>query len=141
MTDDNWQSTKLAIGFINGVYSVNAEVIAGTLIAGNQLTISNESNSFVVDSNGVRIDNASMTITTPNNQIIINPDVGIKLQKKNGDNLEDKLYFSSEGDLNFSGTLTAADGIFSGTVEAGTINASNIYGSYIEGGEIYGSTI
>ena len=82
MTDDNWQSSKLAIGFINGVYSVNAEVIAGTLLAGSQLTITNDNNSFVVDSNGVRIDNASMTITTANNQIILNPDVGIKLQKK-----------------------------------------------------------
>ena len=141
MTDDNWQSTKLAIGFINGVYSVNAEVIAGTLIAGSQLTISNESNSFVVDANGVKIDNASMTITTASNQIILNPDVGIKLQKKNGENWEDKLYFSSNGDLNFSGKLTAATGVFSGTVEAGTINSSEIYGSYIEGGEIIGSSI
>ena len=141
MTDDNWQSTKLAIGFINGVYSVNAEVIAGTLIAGSQLTISNESNSFVVDANGVKIDNASVTITTASNQIILNPDVGIKLQKKNGENWEDKLYFSSNGDLNFSGKLTAATGVFSGTVEAGTINSSEIYGSYIEGGEIIGSSI
>lgn len=164
MTDDNWQSSKLAIGFINGVYSVNAEVIAGTLLAGSQLTITNDNNSFVVDSNGVRIDNASMSITTANNRITLNPDVGIKIESKDGDAWEEKFYVDSDtGSLHFSGTLTAADGIFSGTlqgvdgifsgtlegvdgtfsgtIEAGTINGSTISGTTISGSTIDGNTI
>ena len=153
MTDDNWQSSKLAIGFINGVYSVNAEVIAGTLLAGSQLTITNDNNSFVVDANGVRIDNASMSITTANNRITLNPDVGIKIESKDGDAWEEKFYVDSDtGSLHFSGTLTAADGIFSGTlqgvdgtfsgtIEAGTINGSTISGTTISGSTIDGNTI
>ena len=141
MTDDNWQTTKLAIGLVGGRYSVNAEVIAGTLLAGEQLTIKNSDNSFVVDANGAKLTNASLEVTTDTNRIVLNPSLGIKLQKKEGDIWNDKLYFTSEGDLNFSGTLTAANGTFTGTVNAGTIQASTITGSSIDGGEISGSTI
>lgn len=43
--------------------------------------------------------------------------------------------------LKFSGTLEAADGVFSGRLEAGKIEGSEIWGSIMRGGAIYGSTI
>lgn len=55
MTDDNWQTSKLAIGEVNGVYCVNAEVIAGNLLCGAELKIYTADGSFVVDENGAQI--------------------------------------------------------------------------------------
>lgn len=121
MTDDNWQTVKLAIGLIGGRYSVNAEVIAGTLIAGEQLTIKNNNNSFVIDANGAKMTNASIEVTNDKNKIVLNPDVGIQMSVKNPDTGEydtNALMFSEKGVLEFSGTLRAATGEFTGKVTA-----------------------
>lgn len=121
MTDDNWQTVKLAIGLIGGRYSVNAEVIAGTLIAGEQLTIKNNNNSFVIDANGAKMTNASIEVTNDRNKIVLNPDVGIQMSVKNPDTGEydtNALMFSEKGVLEFSGTLRAATGEFTGKVTA-----------------------
>lgn len=121
MTDDNWQTVKLAIGLIGGKYSVNAEVIAGTLLAGEQLTIKNANNSFVVDANGVKLTNASIEVTNDKNKIVLNPEVGIQMSVKNpstGEYDTNSLMFSEKGVLEFSGTLRAATGEFTGKVTA-----------------------
>lgn len=121
MTDDNWQTVKLAIGLIGGKYSVNAEVIAGTLLAGEQLTIKNTNNSFVVDANGVKLTNASIEVTNDKNKIVLNPEVGIQMSVKNpstGEYDTNSLMFSEKGVLEFSGTLRAATGEFTGKVTA-----------------------
>ena len=57
-TDDGWNSLKTVIGKIaleNGgsKYGVAAEVIVGKLLAGNNLVITNEKNTFRIDENGV----------------------------------------------------------------------------------------
>lgn len=67
-TRDGWATSALALGEIyvtediGGVptpvykgYGIAGDVIVGKLIAGNQLTISNENNTFVVDSTGVTL--------------------------------------------------------------------------------------
>lgn len=121
MTDDNWQTVKLAIGLIGGKYSVNAEVIAGTLLAGEQLTIKNANNSFVVDANGVKLTNASIEVTNDKNKIVLNPEVGIQMSVKNpstGEYDTNSLMFSEKGVLEFSGTLRAATGEFTGKITA-----------------------
>lgn len=121
MTDDNWQTVKLAIGLIGGKYSVNAEVIAGTLLAGEQLTIKNANNSFVVDANGVKLTNASIEVTNDKNKIVLNPEVGIQMSVKNpstGEYDTNSLMFSEKGILEFSGTLRAATGEFTGKITA-----------------------
>jgi len=55
---------------------------------------------------------------------------------------ESVLYFDAQAkELRFGGTLYGADGVFSGTLEAGIVIGSMIYGSYIQGGEIIGARI
>lgn len=56
-TDDSWNTLKTVIGKIaldsgGSAYGVAAEVIIGKLLAGENLTISNASNTFVIDENG-----------------------------------------------------------------------------------------
>ena len=52
MTNDNWQTSKVAIGEVknsNGsgtTYGILADLITGKILAGNQLSITNENNSF-----------------------------------------------------------------------------------------------
>ena len=53
-TDNNWQSTRTALGRVTigttEYYGLVAEAVVGNLIAGEQLTISNTNNSFVLNS-------------------------------------------------------------------------------------------
>ena len=67
-TDDNWNSARLALGeFIDNDseisgYGLIADAIVGKLIAGNQLLISNENSSFLVDANGVTVTDSNFII-------------------------------------------------------------------------------
>ena len=68
MTDDNWQTVKTAIGLFNtpnnGIYfGINAEVIAGKLIVGNELIIDTGNGDFRIDSSGVHINSMRFYIT------------------------------------------------------------------------------
>lgn len=61
MTDDKWQHAKLAIGYFQtensgNYFGVNAEVIAGKLIVGQNLIIDTGDGMFKVDGDGVYID-------------------------------------------------------------------------------------
>lgn len=69
MTDDNWSTAKLAIGLfasqgIGEYWGVNAEVIGGKLIVGNNLVIENTTDTgvmqFKVDSTGAWLNNSTM---------------------------------------------------------------------------------
>ena len=90
-------------------------------MAGEQLTIKNANNSFVVDANGVKLTNASIEVTNDRNKIVLNPEVGIQMSVKNpstGEYDTNSLMFSEKGVLEFSGTLRAATGEFTGKVTA-----------------------
>lgn len=92
MTDDNWSHAKLAIGLFateeSGTYfGVNAEVIGGKLIVGNNLIIENENDhgvmQFKVDSTGAWLNNATFILQsdtparTTGGKIILDPRYGI----------------------------------------------------------------
>lgn len=87
MTDDNWSHAKLAIGLFSseevGTYfGVNAEVIGGKLIVGNNLVIENETDTgvmqFKVDSSGAWLNNSTFVLQKDNGgKIIIDPAYGI----------------------------------------------------------------
>ncbi len=71
MTDDNWATAKLAIGLfasdeVGTYFGVNAEVIGGKLIAGNNLVIENETDDgvmqFKVDSSGAWLNNSTFVL-------------------------------------------------------------------------------
>lgn len=100
-TDDGWQSCKAALGNITigntNYYGLVAEAIVGNLIAGDQLTIANQNNSFVVDGNGATLKNADLTVENGVSRIVISPDTGFKIQKKDGSSWKDMLSEDSEG--------------------------------------------
>jgi hypothetical protein len=127
-TDDNWNTAKLGIGFItlpdlSKRMGVNAEVIMGQLIAGNSLIIKNANNTFMVDSNGATLTNATLSVIGNNglNKILLDATNGLKIQKKINDIFTDVIYMDTNtGDANYKGN----------------INASIITGSSLKGGDI-----
>lgn len=87
ITDDNWAHAKLAIGLfaseeVGEYFGVNAEVIGGKLIVGNNLIIENETDEgvmqFKVDSSGAWLNNATFVVQSDSGgKIIIDPKYGI----------------------------------------------------------------
>lgn len=118
MTDDNWESSKLAIGIIGGKAMVNAEVLAGQIVVTNELQLHNESGSFVVDSGGATMTNLSLTMTNEANtqRIVMEPNTGIKIQTKtNGiGDYTDKFYIDTSGNLVIDGRIIANSGSIAG---------------------------
>lgn len=137
MTDDNWATSKLAIGNINGRYSVNAEVLAGNLICGNELVITNETNSFRLDASGATLTNATFSLVSKDglSQIKINPVDGIRIQTRaaTGDAWKNSLYVNSEGTLVAEGDITANKV----TATSGSIGGWNISTSGLSNGSNY----
>lgn len=126
---------------LNGLKTINlisAPLLAGRILAGNNLRIENSANQFLLDENGAVLTNASFTLTTTNGKgkIILDPDTGIKIQGNSTGSFVDKFYVDTSGNVIFSGNLSGASGTFSGTVSAATI-----IGSSITGGSISGSSI
>lgn len=108
MTNDNWLTTKTAIGrfYYNDPvtgelkegYGVNGETIVGKLLIGQQLGIYNSSGTMEFDDNGFRVSNG-------NNSVIINPNNSslFTIQNKDGN----VFSFDSNGNLIIIGEITA----------------------------------
>lgn len=67
ISDDNWETCKLAIGYfaspeVGEYFGVNAEVIGGNLIVGNNLVIDTNNGHFKVDSSGVYVNSLKFYI-------------------------------------------------------------------------------
>jgi hypothetical protein len=150
-TDDNWDSAKLALGEITTptggtMYGLVADSVFGTLLAGNQLTITNENNTFTLDGAGATLIDASFTLTRSdgNSKILIDPEIGIAISKRDtSGSYVNQFYADDQGNIVFLGELSGASGYFSGKIEAtsGKIGAWNIdsYGLYDDQGNyIYG---
>ena len=110
ITTDNWETTKTAIGAyyyvdpiskkVTKAYGVNAEVIVGQLIIGEQLGIYNDNEQLKFDENGLEVSNADTSVIVsinPNNQSVFN------IKSKN----EDVFTFDEEGNLMIVGDITA----------------------------------
>jgi hypothetical protein len=145
-TDDNWTTAKLALGKIStssgSAFGLAGEVIVGNILAGNNLTITNESNTFNVNGNGATLTNATLTVNTTSGKtkIFLDPTNGIKIQGLVGGSWQDKFYADSNGNVIFSGNLSGATGTFSGNLSAATITGGTITGTTINGGTINGAT-
>lgn len=115
-TDDNWQSVRMAIGKSTfqgeSVYGVWADVIVGNLVAGNNLIISNSSNSFVVDDSGATLKDAKLTIQKDDTIIQLNPEHGFKIES----NGETKVSIDKYGQLILRGDGAGLDISSNGTV-------------------------
>ena len=126
-SSDSFNTAKLALGEITlqsggTAYGLVGEVIIGRLLAGNSLTITNETNNFLLDSTGATLNNAKFNIETTNTKIIIDPTgiISFRIQKNEGGTFNDKFWVDNTGNVNFSGNLAGATGTFSGSLSAAT---------------------
>ena len=127
MTDDNWDTCKLALGEIDipgtadSAYGIASEVLIGNLILGEALKIMNANNTFTIDENGV-----NLTTSDGLKKIYINPSDGFKIQGRadTASEFADKLYLDSEGNAILR-DITAVGGTFAGGVlaDSGTMGA------------------
>lgn len=127
MTDDNWDTCKLALGEIDipgtadAAYGIASEMLIGNLILGEALKIINANNTFTIDENGV-----NLTTSDGLKKIYINPSDGFKIQGRADTTSEfaDKLYLDSEGNAVLR-DITAVGGTFAGGVlaDSGTMGA------------------
>jgi len=123
-TEDNWETASAALGRIeiDGVdqYGLIADVVVGRLLAGNQLTIENEGNHFLLDASGAYLTDATFFLTTSNNKnrISLNADDGILIESNPSGTWETQFHVDSSGNVVFSGDLSGATGTFSGSIIA-----------------------
>jgi len=108
------------------VYSVIGEALIGKILAGNQLTITNDSNTFYVDGSGVSLTTSNLQGT---GRVTINGLNGIRLQKivpasgSSSGSVINTFWVDSQGNLQITGNLVAATGTFNGSLstELGSI--------------------
>lgn len=109
ITNDNWKSTKTAIGkyyYIDPVtnelkctYGVNGETIVGKLFVGENLLISN-------DKGNLEFNNEGFVVTGDRNTVVINPNNSSVFAIKNSDN-NYILHINDEGNLVVTGDIIA----------------------------------
>jgi hypothetical protein len=94
------------------VHSIVADIIVGNLIAGNELRISNDANTFTLDGGGATLTNAifKLTTTNGNSQILLDPQDGIRIRgldsrigSPTSGSIINKLWMDSNGNLNIIG--------------------------------------
>lgn len=166
MTDDGWKTAKLAIGLFASEetgtqWGVNAELIAGKLIIGNNMVLQNplvDANGnttgimmFQVDSTGAWLYNSRIVLQSNKGLIIVDPEYGIVAGTKllfdtNGttvtpefmDNTGD-ITFDSEGmpkNANFFLDINTGSAYFRGKLIAtsGKIGGYDIEKGYLHSG-------
>lgn len=112
LTDDNWLSCAMAIGKVNigGVdkFGVIADVLVGSMLIGNNLSILSESGNFSVDGGGMSFENIS-----ENAKIFMNPSDGFHMQAWDNQNNKyvDKISMSMDGHVVIAGALTSVGNI------------------------------
>lgn len=122
LSDDGFNTARMALGAFNDpnvgrVFGLVADLVVGTLIAGENLVITNKSPDgknieFRMDSTGVKIINCSLTMTTDNNKskIILDPAQGIKIQGNQNLVWKDVFYVDTRGNAYFEGEINAGSG-------------------------------
>ncbi len=151
-TRDGWNNAAAAFGKVNyggnEFYALNAEVLAGRKILGNEMEIMansafgiNTVSSFIFNGNGAKFNNATLTVNSSQNglNIVLDPLNGILM----GSNLYsydidknlvvnpsgNKLFWADVyGNLNLKGNIFAENGYFKGDVYARDLflgNSSN----------------
>ena len=161
ITDDNWETTKTAIGkyyYIDPVtgetksaYGVNGETIVGKFILGEKMSMQNESGTMVFDGNGMTItsvtDDGVGTMTFNEDGLIVNHgDNTVTISPKSKEvmnitNGEDRVFeVNEDGELSINGNIIARslrleNGV---TIDSGvitnlaTVATSGSYGDLID---------
>lgn len=119
-TDNNWASTKTAIGKIlkpgttnQYSYGVATEILVGNLLIGENLLIRNENNTFKVNGSGAELIDAKFTVTGARSRVTIDPnnaDKNFKIETKKGTAWRDAITVDTGGNLKVDGSITAVNG-------------------------------
>lgn len=134
ITDDNWASTKTALGYFGYIdprddelkyaYGLNGETIVGKVILGGELAIANAKGSLKMDENGLEVtgqingdeETGFTTFNTvridPNNPSIIQVDKYYAGETDDEFSKDTILSFNNKGDLQITGVITAKAIIF-----------------------------
>lgn len=141
MTKDGWKTSDVAIGYFNSssetsdkLGGVNAQLLAGKLIIGNNLVIENNNadgtvKQFKVDGSGAWLNNSTFILQKGDGQIVIDPETGIAAGKNvfdlnaTKDGVTASLYkedSTSEyhDDIGFHLDVSTGNAYFRGTVMA-----------------------
>lgn len=115
ISDDNWETTKTAIGLfqyidnetgeIKSTYGVNGETIVGKLLIGNNLKLYNDSGSLSFDENGFSVSNDVNTLK-------INPNINSIFTISNKD--KEIISFDNQGNGLFNGNIVSSGGSIGG---------------------------
>ena len=116
LTDDNWLNCAMAIGKVNvgGIdkFGVIADVLVGSMLIGNNLSIMSESGNFSVDGGGMSFENVS-----ENAKIFMNPEQGFHMQaNENGEWIDKIAMDMATGSIYISGELVSIPDINIDTV-------------------------
>lgn len=143
-TKDNWEHASLVLGEIltssGSAWGLIADSLVGNLIAGNELRISNDANTFVVDGGGATLTNAifNLTTTNGNSQILLDPQDGIRLRGMDATSgsIINKLWLDANGNLNIIGSANIEGSVIanSGFIGGWRIESNGLYdafGNYI----------
>ena len=97
ISGDGCNNFSTAIDY-NGV---NALALRGQIICSNNLTISNESGTFLINKDGANFQNMNLLLTKSGDtsRIFMNSVDGIKIQKNEYGVWNDKFYVNADGDL------------------------------------------
>lgn len=117
-TTDGWGTTKSVFGKVKvddtESYGLIADSIVGKLIMGNNLIISNSSNTFTVDENGITVFNDNIGIN-------INPDTGFDIYRKGAEKNIDVFKVDEKGNLTITGgKIIVGDGQNTGYIIDGS---------------------
>ena len=140
-SDDGFTNSRLALGTVQApgggtAYGLVGDVLVGRILAGNELTIANENNNFVLDHNGARLNDASFTVGRTvagvRREIVIDATNGLTF--RNGANEVVRLNIV-DGSANFAGTINGGsininnqfivDPEGNVTIRRGSININN----------------
>ena len=93
-TDDNWKTAKMAIGKLStkkygDVFGVCAPYLVGTILAGENLAITNRNGNFLIDDEGIKVNGLNFFISSSN---IVEPTDSV-------DSVADLPSSANEGDL------------------------------------------
>ena len=107
LTDDNWLNCAMAIGkvTVGGIdkFGVIADVLVGSMLIGNNLSIMSESGNFSVDGGGMSFENVS-----ENAKIFMNPSQGFHMQANEDGKWVDKIAMDmATGSVYISGELVS----------------------------------
>ena len=124
VTDDNWVTTKTAIGKflyfdpvtgeLKKAYGVNAETVIGKMILGQSLGIYNANNTLKFDDDGLNVTNGT-------NTFVVNPQATSIISLLNGNT--PVMSVDANGNLAITGKVTALTGKIGGFNITSTANA------------------